>query len=157
MDRLLCFESTNLTLQPVLPRRCSVPPISTVIRNAGARESLQHRVATVLGQRQGSRSFAFRIPVFLKSQNVILNGMLTRCSLKRYGSVYHFMSIPCRFPYVPSFLDRPRLTIDRPQVGCISCMHFLCITMRASDTKFLPGTQMDKSTNRDQDMWQISP
>lgn len=27
------------------------------------------------------------------------------------------------------------------EVGCISCMHFLCITMRASDTRFLPSTR----------------
>lgn len=27
------------------------------------------------------------------------------------------------------------------KVGCISCMHFLCITMRASDTRFLPSTR----------------
>lgn len=105
------------------------------------------------------RSFAFSICVFsffLKchtkchAQSHTYRHFALYISLQRaYDFLCHFISIPFNsiFPYFPSFLGRLGL-IDRPQVGCISCMHFLCITMRASDTKFLPGTR-----DRDQDIF----
>eukprot|EP00913_Durusdinium_trenchii_P009544 g8967.t1 len=37
--------------------------------------------------------------------------------------------------------NRPIAVVRFQSVGCISCMHFLCITMRASDTRFLSGLE----------------
>ena len=116
-------------------------------------DGVQHRVTAIIGEFQGSttrwlddstrRHFRRKQQVYLLRPLILTVNIYLKDPPNTGSKSFKVWSVPVMTMMLLSFywLVDGDIFVAPHKVGCISCMHFLCITMRASDTRFLSSTR----------------